>query len=133
MGGLVSFSRWIIIAVVSLTLAAVTGLIALTVRSGDATAGWVFAVATLPCWIGLAQVALTPGTADPHEHPEDNVERQWWARAAEGAFLDLVTTLGVSTFITALGGLDSLPSVVFLAVAMVDVTGRFLLLRHHQG
>ena len=116
--------RWAATILGGAALAAATGALAAWAQTG----GWdllrftVFAVVSAPCWIGLVLVALS--TDEGPEHAEDSVETQWLRTAATGAFIDLLTVLGLATAATAVLDVEPVPTVFFVVLSMVDVALR---------
>lgn len=125
--------RWVVAVGVALVGAMALGAIAGWVRN-DAFWTWfaVFTSATFPALAGLSWVLIVrpidPG-AQPDPHAEESIEAAWANKAATGAFLDLLIVLGLATAATSILGQDSLPSILFLAIAMADFLLRMLILR----
>lgn len=125
--------RWAVSLVVGAALALATGVGAAWAQ----TDGWdglrttVFALATAPCWIALVLMVVSP--TDRPSHDEDSVESQWLATAASGAFLDLVVALGLATAAASLLDVAPVPTVVFLVLALLDVTVRLEVQRRREG
>lgn len=126
-------ARRVLGVLVAALLAVGTGVLAAWAQTGgwDTLRGGVFATLSAPVWLGLALVLTTPD--DRPEHHEDSVEAQWLTTAASGAFLDLLTVLGLATAATAVLDVDSVPSVFFVVLAMVDVAVRLELQRRREA
>jgi fatty acid desaturase len=123
-----------VLAVLGAVLLALgTGALAAWAQTGgwDAPRGVVFAALSAPVWLALALVVSSPD--ERPEHHEDSVEAQWLTTAASGAFLDLLTVLGLATAATAVLDVDSVPSVFFVVLAMVDVAVRMELQRRREA
>lgn len=125
---------WIASFAVGTALAAVTGGVAVYLRNDaqPAVLFLAFAIGTLPVWVGLASAFLVHNTRAP-EHNEDSAEVQWLNRAASGAFFDLLLALGLSTAATSIADIDSVPTVVFVVLAMGDWALRYFLLQRREG
>ena len=126
-------ARWAATVLGGAALAAATGALAAWAQTG----GWdllrfaVYAVVSAPCWIGLVLVALS--TEQGPEHVADSVETQWLQTAATGAFVDLLTVLGLATAATAVLDVEPVPTVLFVVLGMVDVGLRLELQRRREG
>lgn len=125
---------WITSFAVGTVLAAATGGAAAYLQEDKPSSliFLVFALCTLPIWIGLASNFLVHDPKPP-EHVEDSAEVQWLNRAASGAFLDLVAALGLSTAVTSIAGVDSVHTVFFCVLGLADWSGRYLLLQRREG
>lgn len=94
----------------------------------------VFALATLPATWGLGLILLSD--IPPPEYGEDTIEHTWMTRAATGAFLDMVTALGVLVTVVIVLDLEisaDLSLVAVLILAMVDVASRYWILRRRES
>ncbi|HVR76968.1 MAG TPA: hypothetical protein VMS99_01110 [Acidimicrobiia bacterium] len=94
----------------------------------------VFALATLPATWGLGLVVLSD--IPPPEYGAETIEHTWMTRAATGAFLDVVTALGVLVTVVIVLDLEISADLSLLAVlilAMVDVAGRYWILRRRES
>lgn len=111
-----------------------TGVVATYAQHGE----WqlktvlVFSILTLPVWIGLAGLLWVPRVAPP-EHTEDSVEVQWRDQAASEAFFDVMIALGLSTAMTNIVGIASVPSMLFVALGMADWFVRYGVPRRREG
>ncbi len=125
--------RWSVALAVGLLLATATGLLAARAQGDgrDALLTVVYALVTAPCWVALVLVLTSPSGRP--EHDEDSVETQWLATAASGAFLDLLIALGLATTATSVLDVAPVPTVVFLGLAMLDVTVRLEVQRRREG
>lgn len=130
-----SILRWVVVAVGGVSLAVATGAGASYAREGSwglATVT-VFALLTFPCWVGLLRVLLAGPDEAPPEHHEDSVEARWVERATSAAFLDVVIALGLATAATSVAGIAPVSGVVFLTLAMVDVSVRYAVLQRRES
>ena len=94
----------------------------------------VFALATLPATWGLGLIVLSD--MPPPEYGEETIEHTWMTRAASGAFLDVVTALGVLVTVVIVLDLEisaDLSLMGVLILAMVDVAGRYWILRRRES
>jgi hypothetical protein len=126
-------SNWLVATAVGVTLAALTGTMAAYAQTGglDPLRLIVFGVMSLPCWIGL--VSLLRADDERPAHDDESIEMQWTTQATSGAFLDLLLVLGIATTATALLGLEAVPTVAFVVVAMGDAAARYAILQRREG
>lgn len=100
----------------------------------DALVTWlVFGLMTWPCFFGLGVILLTPAEDGPPEHNEDSIEMQWMETATSGAFLDLVIALGIGGAVTEIADVNTVPTVAFIALAMIDVALRYVMLQRREA
>ena len=126
-------TNWLVAAAVGVTLAALTGIVAAWAQTGglDSLRFVTFGVMSLPCWVGL--VTLLRSEDDRPAHADESVEMQWITEATSGAFLDLLLVLGVATTASAVLGLEAVPTVALLVVAMLDAAARYAILQRREG
>ncbi|MGI8403870.1 MAG: hypothetical protein ACR2OE_03720 [Thermomicrobiales bacterium] len=130
--------RWALALALALALVGAVGIGAIAGWAGD-HAFWptfaVFAIATFPVIAGLSWLVIVQPVdpdAQPSEHAEESIEAAWAKQAGYGAFLDLIVVLGLATTATAILDRDSLPSVLFLAIGIVDWLLRSLILKWRE-
>jgi len=94
----------------------------------------VFALTVGPVGVGGAW-GLVPDASRPTapEHSEDTIEQAWIQRASSGAFLDLVTAMGLSLAATSVLKVSQVPVLVFLVLAMLDMSTRLFVLSRREG
>ena len=128
-------SRWaLIIAIGTVLTMAVAVLAALTRGDHPWLTFVVFAATTAPILFGGAWVLVPdPGRVDPVTHSEDTVEHAWSQLAASGAFLDLITAMGLALAAQSVLGTKALPHVVFLVLGMADFSLRYAVLRRRAA
>jgi hypothetical protein len=94
----------------------------------------VFALSTAPYFIGGAWILVPhPNAPRPPEHVEESIEHSWLLRATSGAFLDLVTAMGLALAAQNVLGAPDVPLVLFLGLALVDAGLRLWVLSRREA
>jgi len=110
------------------------GALAATFNEGPTLVTTVaFTLATMPASVGIWMIVFRPPSTP--EYHEDTVEHRWMSRATSGAFLDLVTGLGVLLTVISVFDLEigsQLVLVVLLLAAGADVFTRYAVLRRRE-
>lgn len=124
-------TRWALIIAIGTALTVAVGVLA-ALASGQNR--WltfiVFAATTSPVSFGGAWALVPhPGRVDPVTHSEDTVEHEWAQLAASGAFLDLITAMGLALTVQSVLDTAALPHQVFLVLGMADFMVRYGVLR----
>lgn len=126
-------TRWTVATLAGATGAAVVGVLAARARddASDAVSFTVFALVALPFLVALVAVALD--RTDHPERSEDSIESQWATRASSGAFYDVVTAMGLTLLVSSVLDAPTVPLLVFVALALVDMGVRLALLQRREG
>jgi hypothetical protein len=128
----------VLAVLLALGVASGVGLLGAVLRDDDALLfGAVLAACTLGPSYALAWVLLISGhVVDEDPHPEENVERAWWDRAARDALLDLLGACGIALLALSVTGLEVSGVAVLVGVVllgMADVTVRYVALSRREA
>ncbi|PUA79428.1 hypothetical protein [Nocardioides currus] len=129
-----SLKPWLVAAGPALLLALGVGGVAARVRADapDGVTFAVFAALTFPFLLAFGALLLDRTVPSPEQH-EDSVESQWLTRASSAAFFDTVAAMGLTLFATSVLDTDGAPLLVFVVLALADLSIRLAVLRRREG